>query len=240
MACLEVCISSDDPALMAANIRKVYQAGAQRIELCSAMEADGLTPKLDAVILARQAFKNRAGLMVMIRPRAGNFHYDESEICLMLKQIEQVADAGANGVVFGALNEQNSAIDMNTMKRLMFLCQRLHLQVGFHRAFDAITNRKLALKQLIQLSVDRVLTSGTAWGESASALSSIKTLVNIISSVKTEIEVVIAGSINPKNARTIFDNITQPDTLISFHSYSSVLTNGEINQDTVKALLKID
>lgn len=240
MACLEVCISSDNLVQMVVNISKVYQAGAQRIELCSTMELDGLTPDLDAVVLARQAFKDRAGLLVMIRPRAGDFHYNESEICLMLEQIQQVADAGANGVVFGALNKQNSAIAINTMKRLMSLCQRLHLQVGFHRAFDAVTDRKLALKQLIQLNIDRVLTSGTAWGESTSALSGIRTLVTIISIAKKKIEVVIGGSINPLNARTIFDNVIQLDAPTSFHSYSSVLTNGEINQDTVKAILKID
>lgn len=240
MATLEVCISSDNIAQMMANINSVYQAGVQRIELCSAMADDGLTPDIDAIILARQAFKERVGLMVMIRPRAGDFYYDEPEICLMLQQIQQVADGGADGVVFGALNKTNSAIDMSTMNRLMSLCQELHLQVGFHRAFDAISDRELALKQLIQLNIDRVLTSGTAWGESISVSSGISTLAKTISIAKQEIEVVIAGSINAINARTIFDNIVPLDGITSFHSYSGVLTNGEINQDTVKALLKID
>ncbi len=240
MAVLEVCISSDNLAQMTANIESVYQAGAQRIELCSVMAQDGLTPELDAVVLARKAFKDRRGLMVMIRPRAGDFHYDESDICLMLRQIKQVADAGADGVVLGALNKSNSAIAISTMKRLMSLCQRLNLEVGFHRAFDAVTDRKLALGQLIKLKIDRVLTSGTKWGDSTSALSGIRTLVNIITLAQQHIEVVIAGSVNPLNARTIFDNVIQLNAKLSFHSYSSVLTNGEINQDTVKALLKID
>jgi len=240
MAHLEVCICSDNLKQMTANISKVYHAGAQRIELCSAIELDGLTPRIDAVILARQAFKNRRGLIVMIRPRAGDFHYDENEIRLMLLQIQQVADAGADGVVFGALNKQNSAIAMNTMKRLVSLCQRLNLQVGFHRAFDAITNRHFAITQLIKLNIDRVLTSGTVWGDSNTALSGIRNLISIISSAQKNIEVVIAGSVNPLNARTIFDNVIQLDARTSFHTYSSVLTNGEINQDTVKALLKID
>lgn len=240
MACLEVCVSSDNCAQMSINISKIYQAGAQRIELCSAMEFDGLTPDIEAIILARQAFNDRTGLLVMIRPRAGGFHYNESDVCLMLKQIQQAADAGADGVVFGALAKDNSSIDMHTMKRLMSLSKQLHLQVGFHRAFDAITDRPFALKQLTQLKVDRVLTSGTLWGESASALSGIKNLIEIISVANKKIEVVIAGGINPLNARTIFDNIVQLDAITSFHSYSSVLTNGEVNQDTVKALLKID
>ena len=240
MALLEVCISSDNLEQMATNISKAYEAGTQRIELCGAMEHDGLTPGIEAVMLARHAFKKRRGLMVMIRPRAGDFHYDENETCLMLKQIQQVADAGANGVVFGVLNEQNTAIEISTMKRLMSLCQQLDLQVGFHRAFDAVTDRKLALNQLIKLKVNRVLTSGTVWGESSSALSGIETLVKIISFAEQKIEVVIAGGINPLNARTIFDNVFQHNALTSFHAYSSVLLNGEINQDTVKALLKID
>ncbi len=129
---------------------------------------------------------------------------------------------------------------MNTMKRLVSLSQRLNLQVGFHRAFDAITNRDFALTQLVKLNIDRVLTSGTAWGDSNTALSGITNLMSIISLAQKKIEVVIAGSVNPLNARTIFDNVIQLDALTSFHTYSSVLTNGEINQDTVKALLKID
>lgn len=240
MACLEVCISSDNLAKMTVNISSAYQAGAQRIELCAAMELDGLTPEIAAVTLARQAFKDRAGLLVMIRPRAGDFHYDEAEILLMLQQIQQVADAGADGVVFGALDKLNTSIDMHTMERFLSLSKRLNLEVGFHRAFDAITDREQALQQLKQLNVKRVLTSGTVWGESTSALSGINTLVKLIGLAKQDIEIVIAGSINPLNARTIFDQITQLKTLVSFHSYSSVLTNGEINQDTVKALLKID
>lgn len=239
MACLEVCISSDNLVKMADNISKAYQAGAQRIELCGAMEQDGLTPEIDAVKLARHAFNERAGLLVMIRPRAGDFHYSESDVCLMLQQIQQVADAGVDGVVFGALDKENSSIDMRTMERFMSLSKRLNLQVGFHRAFDAITDREFAINQLKQLNVDRVLTSGSVWGESTSALSGINTLVKLIGLAKQDIEIVIAGSINPLNARTIFDHITQLNTLVSFHSYSSVLTNGEINQDTVKALLKI-
>lgn len=240
MAILEVCISSDNLQQMEANISKAHHAGAQRIELCSAMEHDGLTPNIEAVVLARQAFKNRRGLMVMIRPRAGDFHYDDNEVCLMLKQVQQVADAGADGVVFGALNEQNTAIAISTMKRLMSLCQQFDLEVGFHRAFDAITDRELAVKQLIALNVDRVLTSGTIWGEASSALSGIKTLIELISVAQQKIEVVIGGGINPHNARIIADNIGQLEGRTSFHSFSSVLTDGEINQATVKALLKID
>jgi len=235
----EICICSDDLPQMAANICKVYQMGAQRIELCSAMELDGLTPELEAVILARQAFKERSGLMVMIRPRAGDFFYDEDEVCLMLKQIQQVADAGADGVVFGALNKQNSALATNTMERLVSLCHALKLQVGFHRAFDAITERKLALEQLINFKIDRVLTSGSAWGKPVSALSSVNELMNIITLANEQIEVVVAGRINPLNAQTIFDHISPKHTRISFHSYSGVLTNGEINPDTIKTLLNI-
>lgn len=240
MAELEVCISSDDLTQMTANINKVYLAGAQRIELCSAMESDGLTPNLAAVSLARQAFKERAGLMVMIRPRAGDFHYDEKEVSLMLKQIQQVAEAGADGVVLGALNEQSSDIAVHTMKRLMSLCKQLHLQVGFHRAFDVIADRGRALKQLIELKVDRVLTSGTTWGDPSPALSNIKMLENIINLAQEKIGIVIAGSIDLFSARAIYDNTIRFDGRASFHSYSGVLSNGEINQDTVKAILKID
>jgi len=239
MAKLEVCISSDDLLQMTTNIDKVYQTGAQRIELCSVMELGGLTPQLEAVILARQAFKERPGLIVMIRPRSGSFHYDENEVCLMLKQIQQVADAGADGVVFGALNQQNSAIAIQTMIRLTALCKLLDLQVGFHRAFDAIADKKIALEQLIKLNIDRVLTGGSAWGEPCSALSNIHHLMNIITLANKKIEVVVAGGINPLNARTIFDNITTKNARVSFHSYSSVLTNGEINSNTVEALLNI-
>jgi copper homeostasis protein len=239
MARVEICLCSDDKQLLAENVAKVYQAGVARIELCSAMAQDGLTPDVEAVVIARQAFGQRPGLIVMIRPRAGDFVYSESEVALMLKQIEQVADAGANGVVFGALTSSSQSFDLAVLQRLITASRQYNLQVGIHRAFDAVLDRKLATEQLLALGVDRVLTSGSPWGSSLSAVSGIPTLLALISALNKKIEIVIAGGISVGNAKTILEQLPRSSSLLSLHAYSSVLVNHHINNESVTEMVNI-
>ena len=154
MVAVEICLNSDDHQRLVNNVTRVYWAGGERIELCSSMTEEGLTPDVEAISLARKAFAKRPGLMVMIRPRAGNFDYDVDEIDLMLEQITQAAQGGADGVVLGVLTiiDGYTTINLPALKKLVRASHELNLKVGFHRAFDAVSNRKLALYQLIKLS----------------------------------------------------------------------------------------
>lgn len=239
MASIEVCLCSDNPQLLAENTAKVYQAGVARIELCSAMESDGLTPSIEAVSIARRNFGKRVGLIAMIRPRAGDFIYTNDEVELMLKQIEQVAYAGADGVVFGGLTLDNQALDLPLLKRLVTTSRQFNLQVGIHRAFDAVDNRQLAIEQLIELGVDRVLTSGTPWEGNLGAMSGLSALSELILWAHNKIEIVVAGGVTPNNAKEIMDKLTLLPSRLSLHTYSSVLVNKCINRSSVEALVNL-
>jgi copper homeostasis protein len=236
---IEICIDSDDPQRMSKNIRLAYQGGAQRVELCAAMAEQGLTPAFNAIALARQAFAQRPGLLVMIRPRAGDFNYQQAEISLMLKQIQMAADCGADGVVFGALNKSGTELNLPVMQQLTDLSRRLKLQVTLHRAFDALACRKLGLQQAIALGVDRVLTSGTRWGQPGGAMQGMDNLFDSINQAKQQIEIVIGGGINPLNGQSLLNHLAPLQGKASFHAYSGVLQQDDVDINKVRALVAL-
>lgn len=132
------------------------RAGAHRIELCDGIPEGGTTPSYGKIALAREVL-TAAKLHVIIRPRSGDFLYSESELLVMEKDIEIARQLKADGVVFGCLTPEGE-IDVAIMKRLMKKAKGL--SVTFHRAFDVCKNPQKALKQLIKLGCQRVLTSG--------------------------------------------------------------------------------
>ncbi len=111
---LEVC---------AANLRSVRaarQGGAVRVELCSALDRDGLTPALQSI---HATMREKIDVNILIRPREGNFVYSADEVQRMDQSIRRVAAAGVHGVVFGALTEAGD-VDVKTCSRLMQTAQR--------------------------------------------------------------------------------------------------------------------
>jgi len=237
MKTVEICVDCDNKTTLFDNVLMAYQAGAKRVELCSNMSQDGLTPDVESITIARKAFGSRPGVMVMIRPRAGDFFYSAEEVALMQLQIKQAAAAGANGVVLGALTKNGSALDLKALTKLIVTSQQLNLEVGIHRAFDVVKDRKLTLAQLIDFGVNRVLTSGAPWGSQLTASSSIATLQEIILWANEKIEVVIAGGVNATSAKDIVSQLSLKLSTVSLHSYSSVLVNNNINREKVAALV---
>ncbi|PIJ50930.1 copper homeostasis protein CutC [Erwinia sp. OLTSP20] len=149
MAKLEICCYGVDCAWQA------EKAGADRVELCAAPAEGGLTPSAGMLRQARQ----RLTLPVhpIIRPRGGDFCYSAGEFSLMCDDISLVKELGFSGLVVGIL-DYDGHIDMTRMRSLMTLCEGM--AVTFHRAFDLCHNPRLALQQLTDLGVARVLTSG--------------------------------------------------------------------------------
>lgn len=148
---LEVCVDT---------IESVYQAqeaGAQRLELCSALAMGGLTPSVGLIKQSQHA----SSLLqhVLIRPRAGDFCYSPREFTNMIYDIEAVKDLGVHGVVVGALNP-NRTINIKALKTIIAAARPL--SITFHRAFDLVKDPFQALEQLIDLGIDRILTSGQA------------------------------------------------------------------------------
>jgi copper homeostasis protein len=146
---LEIAANSLASALVA------QDAGAHRIELCASLGEGGLTPTYATVALARDRL--RIPVYVLIRPRAGDFLYDEFELETMVGDIEQCVRLGCDGVVAGAL-DADGHVDQAHCRALIAAAGRLG--VTFHRAFDMTCDPKRALEDIVNLGCERVLTSG--------------------------------------------------------------------------------
>jgi copper homeostasis protein len=146
---LEIAANSFDSALAA------QQGGAQRIELCGALELSGLTPSPGLIELVRE--RVRIPVYVLIRPRAGDFVYSEAEFATMQRDVERCRALGCDGVVIGGLTEDGD-VDVSRCRALVAAAGTLG--VTFHRAFDLARDLHAALDAALALGCERVLTSG--------------------------------------------------------------------------------
>ena len=145
----EICANSAESCVAA------QAGGAHRVELCASMPEGGTTPSFGEIRLARKLIDIR--LHVIIRPRGGDFLYTPLELDVMEEDIHMARQAGADGVVFGCLTPEGD-LDMPAMRRLMKISEGM--SVTFHRAFDYVRSPEQVLEHLIDLEVNRVLTSG--------------------------------------------------------------------------------
>ena len=148
---LEIAANSLDSALAA------QVGGADRIELCAALELGGLTPSHATIALARE--RARLPVYVLIRPRAGDCVYSEAEFETMQRDVEACVALGCDGVVIGALDGAGR-IDVARCRALVAAAK--HLGVTFHRAFDLAADPHRALDDVVALGCERLLTSGLA------------------------------------------------------------------------------
>lgn len=148
---LEVCIASPRDALEAS------RAGADRLELNSALELGGLTPS--AGLVGEVLRVTDLPVIAMVRPRAGGFCYDAEEQRVMLRDAEALLEQGVAGIAFGALTPARE-IDQPFCRELVRLAGQA--ETVFHRAFDVIDDARTAARCLVDLHVTRLLTSGQA------------------------------------------------------------------------------
>ncbi|CAM5285839.1 copper homeostasis protein CutC [Leifsonia shinshuensis] len=145
-----------------AGVRVALAEGADRVELCVALGLGGLTPSAGLVRAAVEEAREdgRAGFVhVLVRPRGGGFVYDSDELDTIVADIRFAREAGAAGVVVGALDEAGR-VDREAVAR--FVAEAGGLEVTFHRAFDTLPDPLGAGDALAALGVARVLTSGGA------------------------------------------------------------------------------
>lgn len=147
----EICCGSLESALNA------QAAGAQRVELCSALALGGVTPSYGLIEQARKRLK--LDINVLIRPRQGDFLYEPEEVAVMISDIQACARIGVNGVVIGALDPYGN-VDMDSCRAMVAVAKHLGLSVTFHRAIDRARDIMEALEDVIALGADRVLSSG--------------------------------------------------------------------------------
>jgi copper homeostasis protein len=133
-------------------------AGADRVEVCVDLTVGGLTPPL-TLVRDVVAAAGPVRVHVLVRPRPGDFVYSDAEVDEMVASIAQVGDAGANGVVIGALTAEGD-VDVDPCRRMVAVAGGM--SVTFHRAFDEVGDPFAALDAIADLGCDRVLTSAQA------------------------------------------------------------------------------
>ena len=148
---LEVCCGSVDDVLQA------QRGGADRVELNSCLMFGGLTPSIGALIAAKRL--SSLPIMTMVRPRQAGFCYSSAEYATALADAEQLLDHGSDGLVFGFL-DSDGALDVKRTRELARIAGKK--TKVFHRAIDVCSDWKKLLGQLIEIGIDRVLTSGLA------------------------------------------------------------------------------
>ena len=139
------------------DVLRARQGGAQRVELCADPGAGGTTPNYG--FIKQSVALSDIDVMVMIRPRGGDFLYNKAEILQMEEDIRIAAELGAQGVVFGVLDE-TGFINKPVMAGLVRLAKDLELEITCHRAFDVARDPYQFLQVLLELGVNRLLTSG--------------------------------------------------------------------------------
>lgn len=181
----EACVETLEDALVA------EKRGANRIELCSALDQDGLTPSSE---LTMQCVHNLSiTVMAMVRPRGGSFVYTEAEIQQMESEIEFFKQSGVAGVVFGLLADDGT-IDVENTSRLAR--KAFPLEVTFHKAIDYSRDVLKSFQELNAIGgINRVLTSGgmdTAWN-GREVLKQMQELPD------RQIKIIAAGKVLPEN-----------------------------------------
>jgi copper homeostasis protein len=185
----EVCVDS------VAGVRVAKAADADRVELCGDLLEGGTTPSRGMIRQARAV--TGIGLNVMIRPRGGDFLFDDDEFAVMQADIDTAREEGADGIVIGLLNSDGTIDGKRT--RELILRARPQLSVTFHRAFDMTPDPFEALERLIGLGVDRVLTSG----QEATVLEGLPLVSELIRRAGTRIIIMPGGGITARNVGRI-------------------------------------
>lgn len=170
--------------------------GAHCAELCESLEVGGVTPSYGT--LKKVAADMKIPVRVLIRPRSGNYIYNEAELEMMCLDIQLVKQLGYEGVVIGALNE-NGDLDVEKIKIMMKAGEGM--KFTFHRAIDACNNPLEALATLVELGFDKVLTSGCK----PKAIDGVGMIRQMQEKYGDKIKIMAGGGININNVVTIIN-----------------------------------
>ncbi|MBN2730084.1 MAG: copper homeostasis protein CutC [Bacteroidales bacterium] len=206
---LEACVASFE------SVKQAIAGGADRLELCSHLSCGGLTPSPG---LIRQTIEySPVPVNILIRPRAGNFVYNKSELEVIECDIRYAHEMGAAGIVCGFLREDGS---VDKEKTCYFRELSKPLSFTFHRAFDLCPDPFQALEDLIDCGIDRILTSG----QQDKATEGIDFIEKLVEKAAGRIIIMPGGGINAENVGLFLEKGVK-----EVHASGSVSINGQIN-----------
>ena len=187
---LEICANSYQSAINA------EKTGAHRIELCSELSVGGITPSHG---LLKEVLRDISiPVNILIRPRSGDFVYSDSDFKIMKSNISLCKELGCSGIVSGVLFSDNS-LDTHRTNELIEISKPMDFT--FHRALDEVTNPRKTLEELINLGVDRVLTSG----QKEKAEDGIELLSDLQKLAENKIIILAGSGIKPDNVKMFKD-----------------------------------
>jgi copper homeostasis protein len=169
-------------------------AGADRVELCSAIELEGLTPSLGTVQLALS--DSKLPVMAMLRPRKGGFNYSEEDLRTMERDAEAFVAAGVHGLVLGILNADNT-VDEDACRRF----SRFPVELVHHRAFDVTPDPFAAMEAIVRVGFKRILTSG----QMQTALEGAELIRKLREAAAGRVEILPACGIRPSNVADLIE-----------------------------------
>jgi copper homeostasis protein len=184
---LEICV--DD----AAGVDAAVAGGADRIELCSALELGGLTP---SVAFLDYALRTGCPIHMMVRPRGGGFVYDQSDVALMIDEIGAAVVRGVAGVVVGALRS-DGGLDRDALARFRDAAQ--DAAIVLHRAIDLVPDPVGAVRVTAALGYDKVLSSGGA----PTAIDGVATLAAMVAAAGERLSIIAGSGVRPDNIARI-------------------------------------
>lgn len=189
---VEICCGSYEDALNA------YRGGAMRIELNSGLHLGGLTPSLATLILTKK--NTNLKVITMIRPRGAGFHYTESEFEVMKADALLMMEHGADGIAFGCLDSEGN-VDVKKTQQIVNIVKEYNGEVVFHRAFDCVKNPYQTIEKLIDMGVDRILTSGLK----PKAMDGKDLIKDLQIKYGDQIEILAGSGMNDTNAKEMME-----------------------------------
>ncbi len=187
-----------------ASVELALELGADRIELCAALEVGGVTPGPGLLRRALRARDEAAAggkgteVVVLLRPRRGDFVLDAGDFEALMADVAAAREAGADGVALGVLTEHGT---VDVPRTAQLVAEAAGMKVTFHRAFDQLRDRAAGVEAMLEVGVQRLLTSGgapSAW-EGRAALRALAEQLN------GQIEVVAAGGIAGDSAARVLE-----------------------------------
>ncbi|MDR1983399.1 MAG: transglutaminase domain-containing protein [Prevotellaceae bacterium] len=228
---LEVCADSQEGALIAQSM------GACRVELCANVAEGGVTPSPAQISITRKKLSIK--LYVLIRPRGGDFLYDDTEFETMKSDIHYCGQTGCDGVTIGMLCPDGT-IDKERNRELINIAHQYSMGVTFHRAFDRSRDLFRSLEDIIELGCERILTSGGC----NTAIEGADTIRRLIAQADNRIAIMAGAGITPENAEDLITKTVLKEIHGTFQSrfHSKMQYHNEklLHQENEYALRKTD